>query len=138
MSKTVTLLYGNKDLLGPWVPQWESCFGFQAQPHDFQDIWHILSSSCDTPGQLPWNQHKANDSGTTSQHNPEGLGELRAPKLNSQSSLGKVCTKPHNKCAQAHAFLEGDSKKTRITQEQSLCTNSIHGKQCVLRAHIPW
>lgn len=60
-SKTVILLYGNKDLWGPWVPQWESCFGFQAQPHDFQDIWHTPSSFCDIPGQLPWNQHKANN-----------------------------------------------------------------------------
>lgn len=56
-----TLLYGNKDLWGPWVPQWESCFDFQAQPHGFRDIWHTPSSSCDTREQLPWNQHKAND-----------------------------------------------------------------------------
>lgn len=57
----VTLLYGNKGLWEPWVPQSESCFDSQEQLRDFQGIWHILSSSCGILEQLPWNQHKAND-----------------------------------------------------------------------------
>lgn len=133
----VTLLYGSKDLWGPWVPQWESCSGFQAQPHGFQDIWHILSSSCDTPGQLPWNQHKANDNRNNLSAQSRAACESLPPRLNCRSVLGDVRTEPHNSRNRAHASLGGYPKTAGTTAEHNN-SPGIRCKWCFLRAHVPW
>lgn len=51
----VILACGSRCLWELWAPLWESCSGFPAQPHDSPNIWHILSSFCDTRAPPPYN-----------------------------------------------------------------------------------
>lgn len=66
------------------------------------DIFFLLPATL--PGSFPGTNTRQMTTGTAFQHNPQWVSALLPPELNSQSILGKDCTKPHNKHNQAHAF----------------------------------